>query len=185
MRRRIVLGLIVLWSCLLPGFTAATEIRQADSVWQGEDRLLVRLYLDMELPDVLLQALENGIGIHFLSEVNLEYRRGIFGERAVATASRRARLEYYALSRHYVITDRVSRRVDFAPTLGDALEILARRLGRIALEVGSAELRPGVDYQIAARVQLDHGALPLPLQWETRLRGAYVTQPGWYRWSLD
>ncbi|WP_006746974.1 DUF4390 domain-containing protein [Thioalkalivibrio paradoxus] len=182
---RLVLGVVVLWVCLLPAAAAATEIRQADSVWQGEDRLLVRLYLDMELPEVLLEALENGIGIHFLSEVRLEYRRGLFGERPVAQASRRARLEYYALSRHYVITDGASRRVDLAPTLGDALEILARRLGRIALEVDPEELRPGAQHQFAARVQLDHGALPLPLQWETRLRGAYVTQPGWYRWSLD
>jgi hypothetical protein len=177
-------GLLALM-LLLPSATMAADIRHADHIWQGADRLLVRLYLDMDLPDVLIDALANGVGVIFRTEVGLAYRRGMFGERTVAAVARDVRIEYYALSRHYVVTDLEREQMDLAPTLGDALEMLARRLGRVVLEVDPDTLRPGVTYTLAARVLLEHTALPLPLQWDARLRGAYVTQLGWYRWSLE
>jgi hypothetical protein len=164
---------------------AATEIRQADHLWQGENRLLVRLHLDLNLPEVLLEALANGVAVNFHSEVRLEYRRGILGERTLSETRQAVRLEYYALSRHYVITDLNGQRLEHAPTLGDALEVLARRLGRVLLAVEPEMLRPGLNYSLASRVVLDQMALPLPLQWDTRLRSAYVTKPGWYRWPLE
>ena len=170
---------------LAPAATMAAEIRHADHIWQDENRLLVRLYLDMSLPDVLVDALANGVVVNFRSEVRLEYARGILGERTVKAAGKGVRLEYYALSRHYVVTDLERQQMDLAPTLDDALEMLARRLGRVVLEVDPGALRPGLDYTLATRVQLDHSALPLPLQWDARLRGAYGTQLGWYRWSLE
>jgi hypothetical protein len=170
---------------LLPSATMAADIRHADHVWQDTDRLLVRLFLDMDVPDVLIDALANGVGAIFRTEASLSYRRGIFGERTLATATKGVRIEYYALSRHYIVTDLDREHMDLAPTLGDALEMLARRLGRVVLEVNADALRPGVAYTLAARVLLEHTALPLPLQWDARLRGAYVTQLGWYRWSLE
>jgi hypothetical protein len=177
--------LLLLLLALLPMAVAAAEIRQADHVWQDRDRLLARMELEMNMPEVLVDALANGVGVDFRSEVRLEYRRGVFGERTVAEAHRRVRLEYYALSRHYVVKDLDQQRVDLAPTLGDGLEMLARRLGRVVLEVPPETILPGVGYSLAARVMLDHSALPLPLQWDARLRGAYMTQMGWYRWSLE
>jgi hypothetical protein len=177
-------GLTVLM-LLAPSASMAAEIRHGDHIWQDENRLLVRLYLDMSLPDVLTDALANGVVVNFRSEVRLEYGRGILGERTLKSASKGVRLEYYALSRHYVVTDLERQQMDFAPTVGDALEMLARRLGRVVLEVDRGALRPGLEYTLASRVQLDHTALPLPLQWDARLRGAYGTQLGWYRWSLE
>ncbi len=182
--RRWLAGLLV-WMLLVPLVTMATEIRQADHVWQDHDRLLVRMYLDMELPGVVLDALENGVRVDFISEARLEYPRWLIGERILTAQTRSVRIEYYELSRHYVVTDHERQQTDLAPTLGDALEILARRLGRMVLEVDRDSLRPGRDYQLATRIQVDHSALPLPLQWDARLRSAYVTRLGWYRWSLD
>ena len=173
------------WLLLLPAAATATEIRHADHVWQDDNRLLVRVYLDMDLPEVLIDALAAGVGVDFLSEIRLEYRRGLFGERTVSAESRVVRLEYSALSRHYVVADRQRRQIDLAPTLGDALDVLARRLGRVVLELDPGALRPGRGYTLAARVLVDHASLPLPLQWDARLRGAYVTRLGWYRWSLE
>ena len=170
---------------LLPSVTLAAEIRHADHIWQDEHRLLVRVQLDMDLPEVLLDALTNGVGVDFVSEVRLEYRRGIIGERTVMARTQAVRLEYYALSRHYAVTDLKRQKIELAPTLGDALEVLARRLGRVVLDLDRASLRPGRDYTLAKRVLVDHATLPLPLQWDARLRGAYVTRMGWYRWSLE
>jgi len=182
---RVLFAGLLLCALWLPAATMANEIRQADHLWQDENRLLVRVQLDMDLPEVLLDALANGVGVDFVSEVRLEYRRGIIGERTVMTQTRVVRLEYYALSRHYAVTDLQRQKVELAPTLGDALEILARRLGRVVLELDRASLRQGRDYTLATRVLVDHAALPLPLQWDARLRGAYVARLGWYRWPLD
>jgi hypothetical protein len=182
--RNLLAGLLA-WMLLLPSVTMAAQIRHADHIWQDEGRLLVRVHMDMDLPEVLLDALANGVGVDFVSEVRLEYRRGIIGERTLTTHSTPVRLEYYALSRHYAVTDLQRQTIDLAPTLGDALEILARRLGRVVLDLDRASLRPGRNYTLATRVLVDHAALPLPLQWDARLRSAYVTRLGWYRWSLD
>lgn len=183
--RRFCVGLGAWLLLLLPPAMAANEIRHADHLWQGEDRLLVRVQMDLELPDVLRDALANGVGVDFVSEVRLEYRRGLLGERQVMAQARSVRLEYYALSRHYAVTDLQLQKIELAPTLGDALDILSRRLGRMVLDLDRASLRQGRDYTLATRILVDHAALPLPLQWDARLRGAYVTRLGWYRWPLD
>lgn len=171
---------------LLPAASAhAAEIRGADHFWQGEHRLVVRMDLAMNLPEILEQALANGIGAEFRAEVRLNRRRGVFGERTVAEASRRVRFEYYALSRHYVVTDVDGQRVELAATLGDGLDALARRLGRVALDLDPGAHRAGARYTLAARVLVDLPALPVPLQWDARLRGTYVTQIRWHRWPLS
>lgn len=187
MRGRSWVLLAALWCLLLvwPASADAIEIRKADHLWQDEQRLLVRLHMDMDLPEVLLKALANGLGADFRTEVRLEYRRGIFGERIAAEGQQQVRLEYSALSRHYVVIDQGRQRLELAPTLGDALEVLARRLGRVIIELEPDTLRPDLQYSLATRVVLDHAALPLPLQWDARLRSASVQQLGWYRWPLE
>lgn len=180
------LSLLLLACCLLPAAGAgATEIRGAGHLWQGDYRLVVRMDLAMNLPEVLEQALANGIGAEFLAEVRLHRKRSMFGERAVAEASRRVRIEYYALSRHYVVTDLDQERVELAATLGDGLDALARRLGRVVLDLDQATYRTDVPHVLAARVLVDLPTLPVPLQWDARLRGAHVTQIRWYRWPLS
>lgn len=169
---------------LLPSALMATEIRHADHIWQDANRMLVRVYLDVDLPDVLIEALANGVAVTLRSEARLDYARGILGERMVAATERGVQIKYYALSRHYVVTDLDRQRIELAPTLGDALEVLAKRLGRVVLDVDRDRLRSDLDYTLGARVKLEHTALPLPLQWDARLRSAYVTQLGWYRWPL-
>jgi hypothetical protein len=184
MRRWAGLALLLV-PLLVPTAVLPSEIQRANHLWQDDDRLLARLDLSMDLPEVLIDALANGVGLDFRVEVRLERQRGVFTDRLVASAARRVRLEYYALSRHYLVTDLDQGRVELAPTLGDGLEMLARRLGRVVLDVEPGTMVPGLGYSLAGRVLLDQAALPLPLQWDARLRGAYMTRLGWYRWPLE
>lgn len=183
--RRWVGPALLLCLLLAPAAVFPSEIQRADHLWQDDDRLLARLDLAMDLPEVLVDALANGVGLDFRVEVRLERQHGVFTDRVVASTVRRVRLEYYALSRHYLVTDLDQRRVELAPTLGDGLEMLARRLGRVVLDVEPGTVVPGLGYSLAGRVLLDQAALPLPLQWDARLRGAYMTRLGWYRWPLE
>lgn len=164
---------------------SAMEVRAAQVLWLDEQELLLRLSVDLDIPDLLAEAMANGIGVYFRSEIRLFERRPFWGEQVWAQGERSLRLEYNALSRHYRLIDLDTLRVEFAPTLGDALELLAQRLGRIRLTIEAPEPAERRRHGIAARVRIDQTALPLPLQWDTRLRALYVAQLGWSRWPLE
>jgi hypothetical protein len=181
---RVALGLVF----LLLGTLAVTPaqafvISSADHRWQSDAFLLVRLGVELDLPDILLEAIANGIAVYLISEVRLERGRLFRTNEVEARSTRRFRLAYSALSRHYILTDLDREMVVLAPTLGDALDAAASRLGRVLLE---AE-RVGVENErrtLSARVLLDHTALPLPLQWDPRMRRTNLAGGGWLRWPL-
>lgn len=164
----------------------SAEIRGASHDWTSDGNLRVQLDLDLTPPDVLLSALANGIAVQFRTEVRLLERRFLRGERVLAAVEQTVSLEYYALSRHYVVTDLKHDRVFLGPTLGDGLELLAKRLGRISMNLDPVPpLHNPQRYELNARVVLNYQALPVPLQWDARLRGAYLTQLGWHRWPFE
>lgn len=179
-----VLGAVLLVGLGSPT-AAAMEVRAAQALWLDEQQLLLRLSVDLDIPDLLTEAMANGIGVYFRSEIRLFERRPLWGEQVWAEGERSLRLEYNALSRHYRLMDLDSLRVDFAPTLGDALDLLAQHLGRIRLTLEAPGPAERSRHGIAARVRIDQTALPLPLQWDTRLRALYVAQLGWSRWPLE
>jgi hypothetical protein len=186
----------VTWGCLclslcgllLPAggaAAAAANVLQGDALWQDHDRLLVRLQLEVDLDAALQAALASGIHVNFFSEVRFLQARRILGERQLTSGSQQARLGYSALSRHYVVTDLERQVREFAPTLGDALELLERRLGRILLVLDPVQLESGRRHRLEARVQLQLLELPVPLQWDARLRGTYRATGRWYRWTFE
>ena len=181
MRRFVWLLVLV----LAPGVAPALEIREASHLWLDDTTLLARLDLDMALPEVLVDALENGVTLGFRLEAQAEPDRMLPG-RPLVRAENRVQLRYYPLNRHYLVTSRDGERMELRPTLGDALEQSARRLGRIRLENVPEGLReaPG-DHRLNARLSLDYTALPLPLQLDAGLRGELTARQEWYGWSLD
>ncbi|WP_019625972.1 DUF4390 domain-containing protein [Thioalkalivibrio sp. ALJT] len=179
------------WSCaafclLLAWAVPATavEVRDANHLWLDEDTLLVRLDIDMRLPAVLEDALANGVTLEFEADARLERSRRV-GRDTLAAETRRVQLQYFALNRYYVVNTVTDERMDLKPTLGDALDLVARRLGRLRL----ADLPPAVhaqseELELAARLVLVYSALPLPLQLDAGLRGDLTTRQEWLRWPL-
>ncbi|WP_018935939.1 DUF4390 domain-containing protein [Thioalkalivibrio sp. ALJ24] len=175
--------LLALW--LVPGVAPALEIRDAGHLWMDDTTLLARLDLDMALPEVLVDALENGVTLGFRLEAQAEPDRWLPG-RPLARAEQRVQLSYFPLNRHYLVTSRDGERRELRPTLGDALEQSARRLGRVHLEGLPEELREAPEgFRLNARLSLDYTALPLPLQLDAGLRGELTARQEWYGWSLD
>ncbi|WP_018138932.1 MULTISPECIES: DUF4390 domain-containing protein [unclassified Thioalkalivibrio] len=182
------IGFLLAWSlvlALVPGTAQALEIRDARHMWMDDDTLLVRLVLDMRLPQVLEDALANGVTLEFEAEARIERDRWL-GRESVQRETRRVKLQYFALNRYYLVTDVNDDRMELKPTLGDALEYVARRLGRLPMHgvPGAVRERPE-DYNMAARLLLVYSALPLPLQLDAGLRGDLTTRREWHRWSLD
>lgn len=170
---------------LLPVLAGAVEIRGGDHLWLDEETLLVRLDIDMQLPEVLADALTNGVTLEFEAEARLERGRRIGRDTPVAEM-RRVQLRYFALNRHYLVHSLTDERMDLKPTLGDALEIVARRLGRVRLGPLPEPVRTDPEaYELAASLTLVYSALPLPLQLDAGLRGDLTTRQEWHRWPLD
>ncbi len=169
----------------LSGGVQAVEVRAASHLWLDDDTLLVRLDVNMDLPGVLADALINGVTLEFESEARLEQERWP-GREVMASEARRVQLQYFALNRHYLVTAVTDQRMELKPTLGDALDVVARRLGRLPLSglPDSVRSQPE-DYQIAARLALVYSALPLPLQLDAGLRGELTARREWQRWPLD
>ncbi|WP_018873185.1 DUF4390 domain-containing protein [Thioalkalivibrio sp. ALJ16] len=173
--------------CLLLAWTgpaSAVEVRGANHLWLDEHTLLVRLDIDMRLPAVLEDALANGVTLEFEADARLEHSRRV-GRDTLAAETRRVQLQYFALNRHYLVTTVADERMDLKPTLGDALELVARRLGRLRLTDVPPSVRtsPG-ELELAARLVLVYSALPLPLQLDAGLRGDLTTRQEWLRWPL-
>ncbi|OOC48585.1 MULTISPECIES: DUF4390 domain-containing protein [Thioalkalivibrio] len=169
----------------LPVPAAAVEIRGANHLWLDDTTVLVRLDIDMRLPAVLEAALANGVTLEFEAETRLERGRRV-GRDTLASETRRVQLQYFALNRHYLVTAVTDERMDLKPTLGDALDQVARRLGRLRLDGIPASARPNPgEFDLAARLMLVYSALPLPLQLDAGLRGDLTTRQEWRRWSLD
>jgi len=177
-------AVVLLWLCL-PGLAGAVEIRGGDHVWLDGESVQLRLDLDMGLPPVLEDALANGVTLEFELEARVERERWL-GREDVYRDTRRVKLQYFALNRHYLVTSVVDDRMDLQPTLGDALELVARRLGRLPLHGLPEEVRehPG-EHEFAARLMLVYSALPLPLQLDAGLRGELTPRREWYRWPVD
>lgn len=180
--RRFVWLLVLL---LAPGVAPALEIRDASHLWLDDTTLLARLDLDMALPEVLVDALENGVTLGFRLETQAERDRMLPGN-SLVRAENRVQLRYYPLNRYYLVTSQGGDRMELRPTLGDALEQSARRLGRIRLEGVPGALREAPDdYRLNARLSLDYTALPLPLQLDAGLRGELTARQEWHAWPLD
>ncbi|MGM0552246.1 MAG: DUF4390 domain-containing protein [Pseudomonadota bacterium] len=177
------LGLVV-WLGL-SGVVQAVEVRAASHLWLDDDTLLVRLDVNMDLPGVLADALINGVTLEFESEARLEEERWP-GREVMASETRRVQLQYFALNRHYLVTAVTDERMELKPTLGGALDVVARRLGRLPLSglPDSVRAQPE-DYRIAARLALVYSALPLPLQLDAGLRGELTARREWQRWPID
>ena len=176
-------GLLALLA--LPATAHAVEIRGANHMWLDDATVLVRLDIDMRLPAVLEDALANGVTLEFEAEARLERGRRV-GRDTLARETRRVQLQYFALNRHYLVTAVTDERMDLKPTLGDALDAVARRLGRLRLdELPEAARANSGEFDLAARLMLVYSALPLPLQLDAGLRGDLTTRQEWKRWSLD
>ena len=177
-------AVVLLWLCL-PGLAGAVEIRGGDHVWLDGESVQLRLDLDMGLPPVLEDALANGVTLEFELEARVERARWL-GREEVHREARRVQLQYFALNRHYLVTAVADERMGLQPTLGDALELVAHRLGRLPLHGLPEDVRARPEqHAFAVRLTLVYSALPLPLQLDAGLRGDLTTRREWYRWPAD
>ncbi len=118
--------------------------------------------VEVALNPMLERALERGIVLYFVSELNLLNPRWYWLDEKVARSKQREALSYYALTRQYRLS-RGTLSQNFS-TLKEALQVLGRLRNRPI--VANSELKQDAEYIAELRVWLDLSRLPKPFQVE-------------------
>ena len=134
---------------------------------------------EITLNHKLEHALEKGIVLYFVTELNLVSSRWYWLDERVAQSRVREGLSYYALTRQYRLS-RGTFSQNFS-TLKEALQALSRVRDRPIIP--STELRPDMEYTVEVRMRLDIAALPKPFQVETLGSRDWDLSTGILRWN--
>ena len=126
-------------------------------------------------------ALEKGIVLYFVTELNLLSSRWYWLDEKVAASRVREGLSYYALTRQYRLS-RGTLSQNFG-TLDEALEALGRVRNRPI--IANTELKLDTDYTVEVRMRLDIAVLPKPFQVETLGTRDWDVGTGMLRWMTQ
>lgn len=134
---------------------------------------------EIALNPKLERALEKGIVLYFVTELNLVSFRWYWLDERVAQSRVREGLSYYALTRQYRLS-RGTLSQNFG-TLKEALQALSRVRDRPI--IASSELKTDMEYTLELRMRLDISALPKPFQVETLGSREWDFSTGILRWG--
>lgn len=146
----------------------------------GVYRLTARI--DYELPEVLLDALANGVDLVIQVEVEVLRERDWWFDEDVATVTQRYQLIYYALSRMYVVRNLNTGVQQTFPSLYSALHAIGQ-LRDFPL-IDASLLDPGQVYKARLQARVAPEELPLPLRARAYLDSDWRPASEWYTWYL-
>ncbi len=169
---------------LLGSTVSAAEITyKAVGIGEQDGKILLDIIEHYELTDTMIEALENGVPLTFVTEVMLEPEDNHFWESALAKKNLVRKLRYHPLAESYEVWDSLTDKSRFFATREAALVALG--------DIKDWELVPADRleknrfYRVTVESWHDIGSLPLPLRPK-----AYLT-PGWhlgskvYEWRLQ
>lgn len=125
-----------------------------------EDLLLLNADFGLSFNATLEEALQRGIPLYFLLEVDIVRPRWYWFDDKVAQHSTQYRVSYLPLTRQYRVASGL-----LSQTF-DTLAEVERLIGRVSSRaIGRAsELERGVRYDVVVRLRLDNNQLPKPFQ---------------------
>jgi len=134
---------------------------------------------EVTLNSKLEYALEKGIVLYFVTELNLVNSRWYWLDERIAQSRVREGLSYYALTRQYRLS-RGALSQNFG-TLKEALQALGRVRNRPI--IATLDLKRDMEYTVELRMRLDIAALPKPFQVETLSSKDWDLSTGILQWT--
>lgn len=178
--RPLALAALVL-SLLAPALAPAEgiEVRNAALV-AGDEGYFLEADFEIALNATLEEALNKGISLYFLLELEVLRPRWYWLNEKVVSSQQQYRLSYNALTRQYRLG--VGSFYQNFPELSEALNFLSRVRRRQVLDPGV--LTQGRAYLASVRMRLDISQLPKPFQLNALASRDWNFGSEWYRWSL-
>ena len=159
----------------------ATEVKSATVIATAQG-----YQLDAELSlapnPTLVDALERGVHLHFLLELDIRRPRGWWWfDENIASPVRKLHLYYHLLLRRYIVETGYTTRT--VASLADALALLGRVDDWQILERGA--LKPGQRYDARLRLRLDTTQLPKTLSIGAVTSDKWALATPWHNWSFE
>ena len=125
-----------------------------------EDLVLLNADFELSLNATLEEALQRGIPLYFLLEVDIARPRWYWFDEKVAQHSTQYRVSYLPLTRQYRVASGL-----LSQTF-DTIAEVERLIGRVhSRAIGrTSELEKGARYDVVVRLRLDANQLPKPFQ---------------------
>lgn len=178
---RLVACWLLCWQVAAAGAAEVTHVRQAtiSAVPQGYQ---LDAALDVVLNPTLVDALERGVHLHFLLELDISRPRGWWWfDESVAAPTRKLHLYYHLLLRRYIVETGYTTRT--VPSLTEALALLGQVDDWQVLERGA--LKPGQRYNARLRLRLDTAQLPKTLSIGAVTSDKWTLASPWFNWSFE
>ncbi len=175
--------ILTLLSALLLSFNlyaapGAIHIKNAELI-PVDERYILNSDFDLNLNNVLEDALTKGVPLTFLVEFQITTPRTYWFDDEIITQSYRVSLSYHALSRQFLIN---RNKTQFSYTnLQQAKDALTKIKDWTVVD--KSLLKKGEPYQAALRVRLDQSKLPKPLQVEASGSENWTLVSERYQWT--
>lgn len=138
---------------------------------RADDEILVSAQVQFDLPSTVEDALQKGVPLYFVSEVEILRERWYWYDKRVGSAERHLRLAYQPLARRWrlTVTSGAAKGGSLGLSLTQSFDTLSQALATIKRVsrwkvADTAELDASLKYRVEYRFKLDLGQLPLPFQ---------------------
>lgn len=149
----------------------------------GEDnRIFLDAQLSYELNDTTAEALENGVPLTFVTQVQMRAVDAWFWEDDVASFKLRSSLRFRPLSGLYEVRNQTSTDKQVFATRASALRFMGKIRDMAIIE--RAQLDTSQDYRVRLNSYLDIEALPLPMRPRAYVSEDWDMQAEPWEWQL-
>ncbi len=181
------LSAILLIACVLVGLTPEAHARAfnvtevAASI--ANERLELEFDLDLSLSDEAIDALNHGIALYIIVEVELREKRRLKRDSLVERSRKDVEISYHGLSGRYLIQESGIGTVSTHLTVEDALRAISSNR-QVLIPVPELPTNQSIDYLIAVRTRLNNETLPNPLRFISKLLPSWRLDSGWTIWPV-
>jgi hypothetical protein len=181
-RRALALAAAAALAAALPSAPARADVVPVKSaelrVEDGE--VLLNAEFELALNPTLEEALNKGIPLYFVLEVEVTRPRWYWLDEKVLSSATTWRVSYAPLTQQYRVSTGL-----IGQTLG-SLDEVVRLIGRVTSRpiARVQELQRGVRYDAAVRLRLDVNQLPKPFQVDALASREWQLASDWYRFAF-
>lgn len=178
---RLSLGLLVAL-LLVQSARADFTIRSVETQLQNEVYLL-NANIEYSLSEAALEALQNGVPLIVLLDIEVEQKRTWWLNKTVAELQQGYLLLYHALSEKYIVNNLNSGAQENYDSLRNAIAALGRiqNLPIIDAQLVNRDNR----YTVSLHTYLDLEALPAPMRPLAYISSQWRLESDWYTWPLQ
>ena len=144
---------------------------------------LINAQIDYQFSEVALDALQNGVPLIVLLDIEVEQKRKWWFNKTIAELQQGYLLLYHALTEKYIINNLNSGAQENYDSLRSALDSLNKIKDLPIIDANL--IKKGESYDVQLQTYLDLEALPAPMRPIAYISSQWRLESDWYRWPLQ